>query len=174
MLFRSPVVPLSPELASAWNARIALLEKSKGNLTFAKALAVLFEVSEPEDLEKLVKLESKILQSAYSHGAAIGIDNRGSPFVAFGGRFTTAAYIRNELLDFCGSQHAGMCKVIVLNREFDEKEFLAFAQHIKQFDLPTVRRALLTGLHASLQSISLQSGHSARLARVTNIFYSKH
>ena len=171
----TPSIGTAPAQNSEWATRIAQLEKMKGKLSFAKAFAVLFDISAPADLEELIRFENKVNQSPYSHAAAVGIDSKGVPFVAYGARFTTANYARGELLEFCGKPNDGGCQIIVSNRDFDEKEFFSFTNRIHQLDLVLARQSFVDGFRQPMSTLAVLTGDTPRNPTLvnTNIFYSR-
>jgi len=171
----TPSITAAPARNPDWSVRIAQLEKMKGKLTFAKAFAVLFDISSSGDLEELIRFENKLHQLAYSHAAAVGIDSKGVPFLAYGGKFTSAFYARGELHEFCGKPDNGGCHIVVVNRDFEEKEFFSFTNRIRQLEPTPARQLFLEIFRQPMASIEVASGDTLRGSRSSNtsIFYSR-
>ena len=131
----NPLPILSAEATEGWNKRIALLAQLKGKLTYAKAFAILLDISAANDLGELVGFENLLSQAAWSSAHAMGLDTQGNPHWAYGGRFVNALYGRNEVLEFCNRNSNSPCKTLVVNRELQEKEFFELADQFKKLEL---------------------------------------
>jgi len=138
--------PPSAASAQEWTKRIALLEQSKDQWSFAKAIAILLDVSNQEDLEELVRFEKTLDQAAWSHAFALGVDDKGLPVWASGGRFADLPRASEEVLDICNRTAAGKCRLLVANRDVRQKEFLAIAEQFRKSDPASLRESLLASL----------------------------
>lgn len=76
----------------------------------------------------------------------MGIDQRGQPNWATGGRFTDVIRAIDEVQEICGKAAQRTCKIIVANRDFRVKEFFELVEQFKEFELTKVRQAFLKSL----------------------------
>ncbi len=76
----SPSAPAagSPSFKNDWAPRIALLEKSRGQLTLSRAVAILLGIESAEDLNLLLTHEAEIKRKSWHNSYAMGIDNKGN------------------------------------------------------------------------------------------------
>lgn len=158
-----------------WTQRFSLLDSAKDELSFAKAFALLLDISNPEDLEDLIKFEKQLNQAAWSHALAVGVNTQGAPVWAHGGRFAYIALARDEVLEICNKSGAGSCRIIIANRDFQTAEFFDLADRFKQYDLSSIRQSYLNGLRTepAVTTVPTTSGFGGGpITRNTQIYSS--
>jgi len=157
---------------SAWDARIALLEKMKGNLTFSKAIGTLFSLTDSEDLTLLLTFEQALKRSAWSTAYAIGMDMSGILSWASVVRFPSVAHARESSLENCNTGNARKCRVVFSNGDFLEKEFIELAGIFRDFDLNAARRSYLDSLRNPPRESVVFNTDSDYRSRRPNVFVS--
>jgi uncharacterized caspase-like protein len=122
-----------------WIDRIALLEKSRGQLTYSKALALLLNIRDEKELATLLESEQTLRRMAWPSAFAMGQETSG--YLTWGANRYKAALdfasnddsVAKEAVAQCQIKRAGtLCKVIVANGVFNESAFLELA---KQFGM---------------------------------------
>lgn len=129
-----------------WATRIAILEKSRGQLNLSASLAILLNVSNPEELTLLVSFEKDISRSGWASAFAMGLDRAGKTLWANAVRYKNRLFARETALEFCAKGAESPCVVVLENGTFKDKEFLELAHRFSEFDADTVRSANLQSL----------------------------
>ena len=124
-----------------WSTRVAALENLAGQLTFAKALALLFDITGDDALGRLVSLETETKRLSWHSAYALGTTANGGIVRGRSWKWGNTRNAEDAALSHC----KGDCKVVMVNGEFREKEFIAFARALRG-SLPAVRRSLLTAV----------------------------
>jgi hypothetical protein len=121
-----------------WIDRIALLEKSRGQLTYSKGLAILLDIRNEKELAILFESERTLRRMSWPSAFALGQATDGyfswgvNEYLASSGSLRDSRVLINddtvskEALAQCQSKAAGggVCKVIVANGAFNESAFL--------------------------------------------------
>ena len=141
----SALATASPS-AAEWAPRLALLEKSRGQLTLSKAVAVLLDLSTEQELRLLLTHEGDIKRKAWHNSYAIGTDHGGNLIWGGGYRLKNAVDAAQTALEQCVRGIGDFCKVIMINGEFREKDFLEMAKQLGGKNVDAVRQAYLRSL----------------------------
>jgi len=113
--------------AREWARRIASLEELRGQLSFSKAAAILLGPFTDEQLLVLVGKERALKDLPYSSAFALGVTAKGTLAAgrSWGARSPQVA--EEIALENCARHAARRCQVIVVNGEFREAGFVAWA-----------------------------------------------
>jgi uncharacterized caspase-like protein len=140
----APVAAPAPASAPArreWRERIALLEHSRAQLTYPKAVAVLFDVSSEADLRTVIATDQALRRMSWNSAYAIGRNANG--FLAHGWTWRNAARqgVERGAITNCEARTSGRpCKAIMINGDFNAAEFIDVAKGWAD-DGPPVARA---------------------------------
>ncbi|MBX3673668.1 MAG: caspase family protein [Burkholderiales bacterium] len=129
--------------AREWARRIASLEELRGQLSFSKAAAILLGPFTDEQLLVLVGKERALKDLPYSSAFALGVTARGT---LAGGRSWGARspQVAEEVaLENCARHAAMRCQVVLVNGEFREAGFVAWARSATGKSLLQLRGDLL-------------------------------
>lgn len=155
-----------------WAVRIALLEKLQGKLTFSKALATLLNITDGDDLTRLLTLEQHLTRAAFSNAHAVGIDSTGRLGWAGLARHSSVSEAGHDALEFCNSGNARQCRVLFANGVFDENEFMALAKLASRFDFSVARSSYLESVREPPRESTLQLGGTTAAGRVALVYVS--
>jgi uncharacterized caspase-like protein len=114
--------------AREWARRIASLEELRGQLGFSKAAAILLGPFTDEQLLVLVRKERALKDLPYASAFALGVTAKGT---LAGGRSWGARspQVAEEVaLENCARHAARRCEVVVVNGDFREAGFVAWAR----------------------------------------------
>lgn len=114
--------------AREWARRIASLEELRGQLGFSKAAAILLGPFTDEQLLVLVRKERALKDLPYASAFALGVTANGT---LAGGRSWGARspQVAEEVaLENCARHAARRCEVVVVNGDFREAGFVAWAR----------------------------------------------
>lgn len=129
--------------AREWARRIAALEELRGQLGFSKATAILLGPFTDEQLLVLVGKERALKDLPYSSAFALGVTAKGA---LAGGRSWGARspQVAEEVaLENCARYADRRCQVVLVNGEFREAGFLAWARSATGRSLLQLRGDLL-------------------------------
>ena len=141
----SAVASASPSTAE-WAQRVALLEKSRGQLTFSKAVAILLDINRAEELSLLLTHEGEVKRKSWHNAYAMGTDNKGNLIWGGGYGLRIAVDAAQTALEQCVSRTGDSCKVIMVNGEFREKAFMEITKQLGVNNVVAVRQAYLQSL----------------------------
>lgn len=148
------------------------MEKMKGNLTLSKAIGTLFNLSDSEDLTLLRALEQKLKRSGWSNAYAIGINTLGALNWASVIRFPSIAHARDATMENCGAGDSKKCRVVFVNGEFLENEFIELAGNFRNYDFESAHRSYLDSLrNPPRESLVFNTDADSR-HRIPNVFNS--
>jgi hypothetical protein len=135
----------SPVAAREWKDAIDLLEKSRGQLTYSKSMALLLGVRADDEIELLVNSAS-----------ALGVNGGGYIDYVNSWRRGTPTDATESALAGCSMRRTGTsCRVVMVNREFREAEFMEVARRLGRQPRDKVREAALKRI---AQSVALGIG----------------
>jgi hypothetical protein len=140
----SPSMPIA--ITDDWARRIALLEKLRGQLTFAKAIALLFDITSTNDLIKTALLEKLLQEAGWANALAIGIDGRGKAAWAGAAKFRNSTFASESAIESCSNKSGTRCKVVLLNGSFQEHNFIEWAQRLTESDTNQWRESFLESM----------------------------
>jgi len=141
-----------------WMQRIALLEKNRGTLTFTKAIALLFDISSTDKLTQVTMLEKRVQEAGWANALAIGIGSQGKAVWAGAAKFRRPNFAIESALESCTKESATPCKVVFLNGDFQEKDFMEWAKRMKDYDLAQWRETFLKSVATSPKEIVSPGG----------------
>ena len=106
---------------------MALLQASRGQMTFSKGMALLLEIENAEDLDRLIAAERLMKRMPYNSAFAMGVNSAG--FIHWGRAWRSGirSFAETEALDNCKQHGDGVCKVVMLNGDFQEDAFMEIA-----------------------------------------------
>ena len=129
-----------------WARRITLLEKSRGQLTLSKALALLLDVDDAEDLALLLKHEGAMKRLQWQSAYGIGTDADGRLIWGGSRNWRVPTYARETAVEFCAGEPRNSCKVVMINGEFIEKDFIEVARQLGARNVAVTRHTFLLSL----------------------------
>jgi hypothetical protein len=132
-----------------WEKRIAMLKSLSGQLDYAKAMAILFDVKDDNDLTNIVKFQRFVARSIWASALAMGVSGNKSIFWANASRYRAPKFAEETALEFC-AMHDTRCELVIINEEFQEKSFLAVADRLKQVDPASARNAYLESITSAM------------------------
>jgi len=151
---------------SFWAARLSHLEQMKGKLTFAKAFAILLNVSDSEELAELVRFEHSLSSYGYSNALAIGTNAKSGIYWAIAFQIPGEPQAREYAIDYCKKGAQKECRVIASNRQFHENEFIEFAQDLAVLDVNELRRSLVESIKSRPREDRVNSSGPTIHARI--------
>ncbi|MBX3717852.1 MAG: caspase family protein [Burkholderiales bacterium] len=129
--------------AREWARRIASLEELRGQLSFSKAVAILLGPFTDEQLLVLVGKERSLKDLPYASAFSLGVTAKGT---LAGGRSWGARspqVAEEAALENCARHAAMRCQVVLVNGEFREAGFIAWARSATGKSLLQLRGDLL-------------------------------
>ena len=129
--------------AREWARRIASLEELRGQLSFSKAAAILLGPFTDEQLLVLVGKERSLKDLPYASAFSLGVTAKGT---LAGGRSWGARspqVAEEAALENCARHAAMRCQVVLVNGEFREAGFIAWARSATGKSLLQLRGDLL-------------------------------
>ncbi len=146
-----PGATTSAPFAAEWAPRIALLENLRGKLTFSKALAILLDINSENDLTLLLAREVEIRRMRWNSAYAMGANSGGNLIIGGGIGWNRPTDATETAVEQCaGSAGSSLCKVVVLNGDFREKEFREMAVQLEKQPVSIIRQQYLQDLSAPL------------------------
>ena len=142
-LSSSPSPKLRDAVAEEWKRRLAVLESERGRLTLSKAAAILFAPLSDEQLTALVEKERSLKNLPFSTAFALGFDATGNVRSWVTWNESTIGFAEETARNRCTQNSAARCAVVMLNGQFREAEFLAWAQGTNGGNLGRMRMAFL-------------------------------
>jgi hypothetical protein len=154
----SPAVNNSPANRADWDQRLAILQNLKGELTFGKALATLFNIISSEDLTLLVTLEKRVTRAGWASAHAIGADSGGNLAWAGVEQMPDATTANDSAKEFCSAGKSRRCHVFMVNGEFREKDFMELARELSLHNFSIARASYLDTLRSAPRETILRIG----------------
>jgi hypothetical protein len=139
-----------------WAQRVALIEKSSGPLTFAKAMAMLLDINAAPDLTLLLKLEEETKTRKFNSAYAMGSDSRGNIIWGSTWGWTRLAFAIETAIELCVKASGDSCKVVMRSSELSKKEFVEMAKLLGRQGIATVRDNYLEGLRGNVAPVVVQ------------------
>ena len=171
MALASPSAPaIPPSFASEWAQRTALLSKSSGQLTFSKAVAILLDINAEQELSLLLTHEGEIKRKGWHNSYAMGVDNKGNLIWGGGYRLRSTADARQTALEQCTSGARDSCKVVILDGDFQEKDFIEMTKQLGRQNINAVRQAFLRSLTKNPTEVTVGSAAGASSTGSSNLF----
>ena len=135
-----------------WTQRLALLERLRGQLNLARALAILLDVNQREELAMLVELEA-VLKTDPMHSAyAMSVNQAGQLAAGRGWRSRTPELAAVTAVSFCSKGGGDSCRSVMVNGRFQENDFLEVARQFGKLDVVAVRGRYIKALRAVRES----------------------
>ena len=135
-----------------WTQRLALLERLRGQLTLSRALAILLDVNQKEELAMLLELEA-VLKTDPMHSAyALSVNPAGQLAAGRGWRSRTPELAAVTAVSFCSKGGGESCRSVMVNGRFLENDFLEVARQFGKLDVVAVRGRYLKALRAVRES----------------------
>ncbi len=132
--------------AAEWASRIALLEKSQGELTLSKALAILLDVTNEGNMSSLREYENAVIRKDWHNGYAMGVDQKGNLIWGGGYRLRNAADALQTAIEQCSPDSRNACAGILVDGDFRESDFLDMAKRLGARDVAGSRQSFLDSL----------------------------
>ncbi len=142
-LSSSPSPKLREAVAEEWKRRLVVLESERGRLTMAKAAAILFAPLNDQQLTALVEKERSLRNLPFNTALALGFDAAGNMRSWLTWNESTPGLAEETARSRCTRNSAARCAVVMLNGEFQEAEFLAWARGANGGNLGRMRVAFL-------------------------------
>jgi hypothetical protein len=132
-----------------WEKRIAMLKSLSGQLDYAKAVAILFDIKEDNDLTNVVKFQRFVTGSIWASALAMGVNENRKLYWANASRYRAPKFAEETAIEFCVMDDA-RCELVIVNTEFQERSFLAVADRLKQIDPASARNVYLESITAAV------------------------
>ncbi|MCE9568394.1 MAG: caspase family protein [Rhodocyclales bacterium] len=159
-----------PQSASGeWTRRVALLDKLQSQLTFAKAMALLLDITSTDDLVQLAQFEIFVRDAGWSSALAFGMDKEGSPAWAAAARFRLPTFASESALEHCTKEAGSPCKLLLLNGTFQEKDFLHWIHDLKDIDVPKWKLSLQRTIAKSPREFATSGGWARGTMNTSNM-----
>ena len=138
-----------------------MLNRLRGQLNYASAIAILFEITNENDLTSIVKFERFLRGSGWASALAQGVDEQGRTLWANASRYRTATFAQETALEHCakvedieqegieGPPAVAACELVIVNSEFQEKALMALADRLKKSAPAAAREAYLASITAA-------------------------
>ena len=147
--------PTSAAPSADWTESIALVEQFRGQLTYSKALALLLGVKSDEELELLVKFDSQSRRSPYQSATALGVNDRGYLVWSRQWGHRLSMFASQSALEACNKQKAAdSCRLVMVNGEFQEKEFMEVAARLGRQTPASVSQGLIKATARGFENAS--------------------
>ena len=111
-----------------WADRIALLEQSRGHLTYSKAVALLFDVSAEQELRLVVSAEQALRRMPWHSAYAMGLTAAGYLGAGHAWRNPIRRAGEERAVATCESRAVPPCRIIMADGEFSAADFLDVAR----------------------------------------------
>ena len=135
--------PLRGAAEREWKRRLAVLERERGQLTFAKAAAILFAPLTDEQLTALVEKERALKGMPYNAAFALGLNASGGITWWRVWSEQTVGFATETARRKCTAVSAAPCAVVMLNGDFRDAEFLDWAARADGSQLGRMRATVL-------------------------------
>jgi hypothetical protein len=157
----------APATPAEWAARLALLEKLRGQLTFSKAIAILLDLKSAEELSTLLTFENQIKRKDWHNSYAMGVDNNGN--IMWGGsyRLRSTTFATETAIEQCAKSTRDSCKVVMLDGDFREMDFVEMAKRLGGRNIAAVRETYMQSLRKQPSESIVGGGgsHQAYMAQ---------
>jgi hypothetical protein len=135
-----------------WVQRLAVLERLRGQLNLARALAILLDVNQKEELAMLVELESVLKTDPWHSAYAMSVNQAGQLAAGRGWRSRTPELATVTAVSFCSKGGGESCRSVMVNGRFQESDFLEVARQFGKLDVVAVRGRYIKALRAVRES----------------------
>jgi len=154
-----PAAPPAKAAATAapapaeWAQRIALIEKSRGQLSFSKAFAILLDIQDEDELSLLLRYDAQSRRMPTYNAFAMGVNANGYLVWWRQWRERLPDFARQTAIESCARQNkAGdSCRLIMVDSEFREKDFLEVVTRLGKQGPSLVRQEFLKSVARSLE-----------------------
>jgi uncharacterized caspase-like protein len=143
-----PAGDLNAAFATEWAPRLALLTEARDGLTLSKALAILLDITNDEELSLLLTHEGKIRRNEWNNAYAMGTDSQGGLIWGGAYRLRNETFAADTALEQCAAGAGESCKVLVINGAFQEKVFIEMARQLGSKSITAARQSFLKSLTA--------------------------
>jgi len=138
--------------ANEWKDAIALLEKSIGQLSYSKSMALLLGVKADDELETIVKYEAMLKRIPHSSASALGVNAAGYIDFSGAGRQPSRMHASESALGPCNTRNTGgSCRIVMADGKFQEKEFIEVAKRLGRQPRDAVRQALVQRIARAME-----------------------
>jgi hypothetical protein len=134
---------------SEWTQRLALLERLRGQLTLARALAILLDVNQKDEYAMLLELETSLRQDPWHSAYAMSVNQIGQLAAGRGWRSRTPELAAVTAVSFCNKGGGESCRSVMVNGKFQEDGFLEVARQVGKLNVVAVRTRYFKALRAS-------------------------
>jgi uncharacterized caspase-like protein len=129
-----------PSEINEWANRLELLEKSRGHLNFATAIAILFDIRQDDELRRALGLERAFKRAPYASAVAMGVrSDNGAITTGYGWRWRRKEYAAEAALENC-KRTGSACKVVMENGEFQENNFFEVVRELRRGSIERVKK----------------------------------
>jgi hypothetical protein len=136
-------IAAKPSESNVWASRLELLEKSRGQLSFATALAILLDIRQDDELTRTLGLERAFKRAPYASAVAMGVrSDNGAITTGYGWRWRLKEYAVESALENC-KRTGSACKIVMENGEFQENNFFEVARDLRQGSIEAVKKRFL-------------------------------
>jgi uncharacterized caspase-like protein len=129
-----------------WDRRIDLVEKYSDKLTYSKALALLLDITNSDELTVLVSMDKVLNQMAWPIAHSLGIRADGQAVWSTSTRKANLFQAQETALESCQSQGGQACQIIFANGDIRKKELIELARSSKVRDANILRDRFLQTL----------------------------
>jgi hypothetical protein len=150
---------------SEWAQRVALLEKSSEKLTFAKAMAILFDIDSAEELTLLLRHAEDLKSKKYHSSHAIGADKSGNLIWGNSWGWGVQTWATDTAHDLCAKAAGDSCKAVIVDDEFSRKAFIEMAKQFGKQSVASVRQAYMQGLRKKPSILQLNESNQHQGAK---------
>jgi uncharacterized caspase-like protein len=128
-------------MANEWKDHLDALRKSRGQLNFSKAIALLVDVTIEKELESLIRYEALLKRMRYNSALALGVTDGGYLSFYRLWNYSNPAERSELALERCNKTTSNTsCRLVMINGEFQEKEFMEVAARLGRQTSDEVRR----------------------------------
>ncbi|MDB5808768.1 MAG: peptidase caspase catalytic subunit p20, partial [Betaproteobacteria bacterium] len=171
-----PIAPIGitrKDSIEDWDKRLALVESLSGQLDYAKAIAILFDIKNDDELTSIVKFERFLKGSGWASALAMGVGPNGIPLWANASRYRTSTFAQESALEFCArldvnaaaSPEPGKsrfdCGLVIINGELRLEGIRVLAGQLKYADPAAARSAFLGTISAAVVENFTPGGQGA-------------
>lgn len=156
-----------------WTNRINLLKELKGRMSYAEAVAILFDIKQDDELTDVVRFDRFLKGTSWASALAMGVNRQGLPLWANASMYRAASFAQESALDFCGKVQTGKdssgkdtpadarCELVIINGDLQESALLSIANKLKNVDPGNARKAFLASISAPMAERLTPGGHGA-------------
>jgi uncharacterized caspase-like protein len=140
------IAPSSAASAGEWKERIGLLEKFRGRLTFSKAMAILLDLSNAEELSLLLVHEENMKALPWFSAFALGADKEGNLIWGGAKKQRNMSNALDTALEFCAGSAKNACRIVMVDGEFKEPGVVEVAKQLGAKSPAATREGYLRSL----------------------------